>query len=189
MSPPETITLSAAAGEAIIARLAVYAPSRADCEILIQVLRWYFWLAAAVQEAKLSLNKLRTLLCGQGPKPPTVGEPEVASVSATSRGDSEVAGDKSAWDEEGERSTAAGSQPESVASAAEIHKLHGGHRPGTGRRGAEAYTGAERVECRHEALAVGQRCPVCGHGTVYALPPGVEVRIDGQALLNARHYV
>ena len=36
---------------------------------------------------------------------------------------------------------------------------------------------------------MGQRCPVCGQGTLYALPPGVEIRIDGQALLNARHYV
>jgi hypothetical protein len=53
MSRPETITLSAAEGEAIIARLSVYAPSGSDCEILIQVLRWYFWLAAALQEAKL----------------------------------------------------------------------------------------------------------------------------------------
>jgi len=70
MSHPETITLSAAEGEAIIARLSVYAPSRADCETLIQVLRMYFWLAAAVQEAKLSLKKLRTLLFGRGPKPP-----------------------------------------------------------------------------------------------------------------------
>ena len=29
-----------------------------------------------------------------------------------------------------------------------------------------------RVQCRHEALAVGQRCPVCGQGTLYALPLG-----------------
>jgi transposase len=189
MSQPETIMLSAAAGEAIIERLAVYAPSRSDCEILIQVLRWYFWLAAAVQEAKLRLKKLRILLRGQGPKPPTLGAPEASSVSVASRGDSEVAGDKSAWDEEVAWPTAAGSQRESVTSAAETSKPHGGHRPGTGRLGAEAYKGAERVACRHEELAVGQRCPVCGQGTVYALPPGVEIRIDGQALLNARHYV
>jgi hypothetical protein len=44
------------------------------------------------------------------------------------------------------------------------------------------------VECRHEDLAVGQRCPVCGQGTLYALPAGVEVRIDGQALLSATRY-
>lgn len=188
MSRPETITLSAAAGEAIIERLSVYAPSRSDCEILIQVLRWYFWLAAAVQETKLSLKKLRTLLFGQGPKPPTRCEPATASVSASSRGDGGVSGDESAREEEGGRSTAAGSQPESVAAATETRKSQGGHRPGTGRLGADAYKGAEQLECRHEALAVGQRCPVCGQGTLYALPPGVEIRIDGQALLSARRY-
>ena len=54
----------------MIARLSVYAPSRSDCEMLIQVVRWYFWLVWTVQEAKLSLTKLRTLLFGRGPKPP-----------------------------------------------------------------------------------------------------------------------
>jgi transposase len=188
MSRPEMITLSAAAGEAIIERLAVYAPSRSDCELLIQVLRWYFWLVAAVKEAKLSLKKLRTLLLGLGPKPPTLCEPEVSSVSAASRSDGEVSGDESARDEEVGPSTEAGSKPESVALVAETSKPQGGHRPGTGRLGADAYKGAERVECRHEALAVGQRCPVCGQGTLYALPPGVEMRIDGHALLSAIRY-
>jgi hypothetical protein len=37
-------------------------------------------------------------------------------------------------------------------------------------------------------LAVGQRCPVCGQGTLYELPAGVEIRIDGHALLSAMHY-
>lgn len=166
MSCPETITLSAAAGEAILARLAVYAPSRADCEILIQVLRWYFWLVAAVQETKLSLKQLRTLLGGHGPKPPTQCEPAVSSGTAASRGDGEGSGDGSARDAEVGQSPAAGSTPASETSAAEASKPRGGHRPGTGRLGAAAYTGAERVECHHETLAVGQRCPVCGQGTL-----------------------
>jgi hypothetical protein len=149
---------------------------------------WYFWLAAAVKETKLSLKKLRTLLGGQGPQAPTRCEPEASSVSASSRGDGEVVGAGSARAAEGGQSTAAGSTPESVAAAGETSKPRGGHRPGTGRLGAEAYKGAERVECRHEELAAGQRCPVCGHGTLYALPPGVEIRIDGQALLSAIRY-
>jgi len=66
MSHPESLSLSAEEGEAIISRLAVYAPSRSDCEILIQVVRLYFWLVVTVQEAKLSLKKLRTLLFGRG---------------------------------------------------------------------------------------------------------------------------
>ena len=73
---------------------------------------------------------------------------------------------------------AAGSTPASVAAAAETGECRGGHRPGAGRLGADAYTGAERVECRHEELAVEQRCPVCGQGTLYALPPSVEIHID-----------
>ena len=186
--PADNVTLSAAEGEAMIARLAVYAPSRSDCEILIQVVRWYFWLAAAVKEAKLSLKQLRTLLLGQGPPPPTRCAPAASAVSTSSRGDSAVSGDGSARAEELGQATGAGSQPASVASAAEPNKPRGGHRPGTGRLGAEAYTGAERVECRHEELAVGQRCPVCGQGTLYALPPGVEIRVDGQALLRALRY-
>jgi hypothetical protein len=37
-------------------------------------------------------------------------------------------------------------------------------------------------------LAVGERCPVCGQGRLYAVPPGVELRIDGNALLSAIRY-
>jgi hypothetical protein len=146
MSRPETITLSATAGEAIMARLSVYAPSRADCEILIQVLRWYFWLTATIQEAKLSLKKLRTVLWGPGPKPPPLREPAAAAVSPSSRGAGEVSGDGSARAEEDGRAAAAGSELDSVASAVETTKPQGGHRPGTGRLGAEAYTGAKRVD-------------------------------------------
>jgi hypothetical protein len=186
--PADNVTLSAADGEAMIARLAVYAPRRSDCERLMQVVRWYFWLVWTVQEAKLSLKKLRTLLCGQGPQLPTLCEPEASSVAASSRGDGEGSGDGSARDEKVGWSTDAGSTPASVAAAAETSKPRGGHRPGTGRLGADAYKGAERVECRHEELAVGQRCPVCGQGTLYALPAGVEVRIDGHALLSAIRY-
>src|ERR671937_1613779 len=79
--PADNVTLSAAEGEAMIARLAVYAPSRSDCERLIQVVRWYFWLVWTVQEAKLSLKKLRTVLWGQGPQRPTQCAPAAASGS------------------------------------------------------------------------------------------------------------
>ena len=44
---------------------------------------------------------------------------------------------------------------------------------------------AQRVECRHEELAVGERCPACGRGQLYRLPPSIELRLDGHALLSA----
>ncbi len=137
--PTENVTLNAAEGEAMIARLSVYAPSRSDCEMLIQVVQWYFWLVWTVQEAKLSLTKLRTLLFGRGPKPPTPSDPEASSVSVPSPGNGEATGASSSRDED------VGPSEESGPPTPK-----GGHRPGTGRLGAAAYEGAERVECRHE---------------------------------------
>ncbi len=64
----------------------------------------------------------------------------------------------------------------------------GGHLSGQGRHGADTYVGAKRIECRHEDLAVGERCPACGRGRLYDLPAGTEIRIDGHALLSATRY-
>jgi transposase len=187
MTAPEQVRLSAAEGEAIIVRLSVYAPSRSDCEICIQVIRLYFWFTAVVEEAKLSLKKLRTLLLGRGPRRPKPSDPASSSLSDSAGGEGEATGEASTREEAAEPSEAAGSTSGSGESAS-AGKPKGGHRPGTGRLGADAYVGAERVECRHEELAVGQRCPVCGQGTLYELPPGRQIRIDGHALLSALRY-
>jgi transposase len=183
MSRPEPINLSIEEGEAIIARLSVYAPTRSDCERLIPVVRLYFWLMFALQEATLSLRRLRHVLFGKGPNPKAVPESEAHAtpIEAPQATDAE---------EEAARGAAvAGREAGSQGSPGTVSpKPTGGHRAGTGRLGAEAYVGAERIECRHEELAPGQRCPVCGQGTLYELPPGVEMRIDGHALLSALRY-
>lgn len=189
MSRPEPINLSAEEGEAIIARLSVYAPTRSDCEILIPVVRLYFWLMFALQEAKLSLRRLRNLLFGKGPKP----KEQPASKAQTAS--SEVPGQEAGGEEVAQVAAvasglaAAGRAAGSQSPPGDVSpKPKSGHRAGTGRLGADAYVNAERVECRHEDLAPGQRCPVCGQGTLYELPPGVEIRIDGHALLSAMRY-
>ena len=45
-------------------------------------------------------------------------------------------------------------------------------RRGHGRQGAEVYRAAQTVECRHEELAVGERCPACGRGTLVSVTAG-----------------
>ena len=35
---------------------------------------------------------------------------------------------------------------------------------------------------------MGERCPVCGQGRLYRLAPGVDIHIDGNALLSAIRY-
>ncbi len=54
MKRPKSFTLSTEDGEAILARLSIYAPGHSDCEILMQVMRWYFWLVNALQETKIT---------------------------------------------------------------------------------------------------------------------------------------
>jgi len=60
---------------------------------------------------------------------------------------------------------------------------------GHGRNGADAYTGAEKIEVPHQSLEPGDACPDCQKGTVYETSrPGVLVRIVGQAPVQAKVY-
>jgi transposase len=176
--PAGTVTLRSEDGEVLIAQVHQSNLPPASAGRVEYIIRMYFWLVFALQEAKLSVKRLRTLLFGSSAQPE---EQPASEASATA---SEAPGQTA-----GEGEGASGREAAVVAPTSEAQpKPKGGHRPGTGRLGAEAYVGAERIECRHEDLAVGQRCPLCGQGTLYALPPGVEIRIDGHALLSAMRY-
>ena len=182
--PVDHLTLSAADGEALIARVHRSNLPRADAEKVEWVIRMYFYVVFALQEAKLSVKRLRSLLFGKRPVA-LAGGPRAASSQA----DGDEANASAVLEAAADGAGAAVRQaPPGASQRPERAKAKGGHRPGTGRLGAEAYVGAKRIECRHEELAVGQRCPVCGHGTLYALPAGVEIRIDGHALLSAMRY-
>lgn len=185
--PPPSITLSAEEGEALIARVHQSGLSAEDSGVVEQVIRLYFWVIFALQETKLSLKRFRTMLFGKGAKAPKPGAPEVSSTSSEPGGEGEGAGAVRSMEASGVEKAEAEAEPGASGSEA-LSKPTGGHRLGTGRLGADAYEGAERVECRHEELAVGQRCPVCGQGRLYELPPGVEIRLDGHALLSALRY-
>jgi hypothetical protein len=172
MQCPEEVNLSREDGEALRTRLADDALTAADRRVLDQVLQWYFWLLFVLQEATFSFKRLRAILFGDKPK-----KRQSQSASRSSAGDG--VGDVGTPETAGR-----------VATAEDHHTegSRGGHRPGHGRQGAAAYPGAERITCRHETLAVGERCPVCGQGRLYAVPPGVALRIDGNALLSAIRY-
>ena len=125
---------------------------------------------------------------GKSRKPPSgtssdaerAGEGHGASASGASCGDTQA----SSEDHE-TTSAPVGETPPQDEAPSEANPDDTEPRRGHGRMSAEAYTGAERVECRHQELAPGDRCPVCGIGWLYSLPPGTEVRIHGHALLSA----
>jgi transposase len=171
MKRPEDVTLSREEGEALITRLERDALTAEDRRVLVKVLTFYFWLLFALREAKLSLKRLKTLVFGEKPKkrePPESGGAGGGGGSPSGTG---MAASQRV------------SSPREHGSA-EV----GERRPGHGRQSASVYREAQRVECRHEELAVGERCPACGRGRLYRLPAGIEMRLVGHALLSAVRY-
>jgi transposase len=167
MKRPEDVTLSREEGEALLARLEANALTVEDRRVLGKVLIFYFWLLFALREAKLSLRRLKALVFGEKPKkrePPESG----GATGGSGGAGTEPAGRKGSEEREpgGPRA----------------------QRTGHGRQGATVYRAVQTVACRHEELAVGERCPACGRGRLYRLPVGIEMRLDGNALLSAVRY-
>jgi transposase len=172
MKRPEEVTLSREEGEALIERLEHDALSAEDRRVLVKILTFYFWLLFALREAKLSLKRLKALVFGEKPK-----KPQPPASGGTSSGGSAGGSQTQASAAPGVPTPTPPAPPEKKPSL-----------PGHGRQGADVYRAAQSVECRHEELAVGERCPACGRGRLYRLPPGVEMRLDGHALLSAVRY-
>ena len=172
MKQPDDIHLSRAEGEALIERVKANTLSEGDRQVVVKLIELWFWLTFALTEAKLSISRLKRLLFGSGRKDgpddhddsPSAGggsvEPNPAPLAPVLPAEAPL-------DNEVKPNTP---------------------RRGHGRHSAQAYTGAQVIACRHETLQAGELCPVCGRGTLYRLPPGVELRVDGQALLSALRY-
>lgn len=177
-APPDEVKLSREEGQALIERLQANTLTGEDRGLLVKLIQLYFWFTFALRETKISLGRLKRALFGEGQRPsppPTAGGEAVAGADAGSTA-------------AGGATPATGSTAPMADPADPPAPAPPARRPGHGRRGADAYPGAERVVCRHETLAAGQRCPACGRGTLYPLPAGVEIRIDGNALLSAVRY-
>jgi hypothetical protein len=172
MKQPEDVQLSREEGEALLARLEANTLTTEDRQVLGKVLTFYFWLLFALREAKLSLKRVKALVFGEKPKPP-----KPPSSGGTPRGGS-AGGSETQTSASHEASTPAPASPPEKKPPP----------PGHGRQGADVYRAAQTVACHHEELAVGERCPACGRGSLYRLPPGVEMRLDGNALLAAVRY-
>ena len=159
--PVDNLPLRAEDGEALLARVHLSHLPSADAAKVEWVIRLYFYVVFALQEANLSATRRRALLWGTRPEP----LPEASSASRQADG----AGTRTAAGLEAEAAGVAATAhqaPPGAPQTPEQAKSQGGPRPGTGRLGAAAYVGATRVECRHEELAVGQRGPVWGQGSL-----------------------
>ena len=131
--PADHLTLNAADGEALIARVHRSNWPRADAERVAWVIRMYFYVVFALQEAKLSAQRLRSLLCGKCPEP----SPASSSAAAQAASDGLHASAMLKADADGAGATGHHAPP-GAAPRPERAQPTGGHRPGTGCLGAAA---------------------------------------------------
>ena len=166
--PPKYVSLRAEQAEVFITELhrSSLEPSLAAASA--EIIRTSVWLVWSLRETTLSLKRFRQMVFG----PPAKAPRKPCAQSKT--------------DVDGCPQSSSPSLDQRLA--APEPRRRGGHLPGQGRLGAAAYVGAKRIACRHDEFKVGQRCPVCGRGRLYELPAGVEMRIDGHALLSAIRY-
>ena len=151
-----------------------------DYTLLKAVVESYAYVAELVGDKNITIARLRKMLFGArtektaavlGPaaQRPGTALPAADTPSASAEGTGVAIAESPAADSAGEGS---------LASA----KNHG-------RNGADAYTGAAKIEIRHETLQPGDSCPKCEDGTLYDTGrPGVLVRLVGQPPIGARVY-
>lgn len=143
-----------------------------DAELIEKVFHSYEYLAGLVGQKNMSIQRLQALLFG-------------AKTEKSAHVLGEATPTKDAASDVSTAVTTPPTEPNSTAANSATVKPK---RKGHGRRGAEAYQGAQRIEVRHESLQAGDACPACGQGTVYLKSPSVVVRITGQAPLGATRY-
>jgi len=179
----EEITLSDQERDELIERVESNRLSDGDRQLLVKLIRCFFWVTFSLRETKISVQRLKKALFGGGgarrgghrddPGSDDPGSGDGPTPPAT------TAEAPPPPDEEPSTEAVSDDPPPPPEKPP---------RPGHGRRGSQGYPGAKTVMCCHEQLKAGERCPRCGRGHLYELPSGVEIRFDGEALLTAVRY-
>ena len=165
---PEIIDVDAQQFEELLERAASNTLRDEDTRLLRHIFASYAGFFQIVGDKNTTLARLRRMMFGA-----------TTEKAQNVLGDAEDASNVPAGDVSEDASADSGSNQDEDSS-----KPPTGH----GKHGADAYSGADQVEVQHPQHAAGDVCPDCGQGTLYEKPPGVLVRLTGQAPLHATIY-
>ncbi len=169
-TPTVRLDLGLAELQGIVERAKVGALCEADYTALAQVVQTLAFLTQELQAKGASLGRLRRMLFGA----PTEKTSQVLDKPATGAGS--------------DAGAAAGAGAGTPGGEGEVSTPRP-KRPGHGRNGATAYTGATKIRVPLTSLHAGDPCPGCQKGKVYPLAtPAVLVRVVGMAPLSATVY-
>ena len=148
----------------------------------------YVYLVNVVGDKDTTIRRLRQMLFGAKTEKTSavIGGLKGAEGGAASPGAEAVPDSPTASEAEASAKADAEVPPETrTESDSQTSNEGSGH----GRNGADAFTGAEKIEVRHESLQAGDPCPKCEQGTLYdTRRPGGLVRLVGQAPVKAMVY-
>src|SRR2546425_12256643 len=113
--PADTVTLSADEGEALITRVHQSNLGAEDAGIVEWMIRRYFWVAFALQEAKLGVQRLRNMFFGWDRKAERPPKPQSSSPSSEALGEGEGGGESAAVEGEAGAGEAGGWDKEAGA--------------------------------------------------------------------------
>jgi transposase len=174
--------------EALIKRLrqAEVEPQALDkqsIERIERLLRFAMAVVNIVQRKNASIKRLRRMIFGSRTEKRQTGNQAMPEEDQEKPSDGEPAGEPNS-----EAVTTGEGMPEGADSKAEAEDPKA-KRKGHGRKAAEEYSGAERVECRNIGLKAGDPCPEPGcTGRLYQRDPGQFLQFTGQPIINATIY-
>jgi hypothetical protein len=149
--------------EAILSRAEEGPLSEQDSQLLLSALRTLRYLTAQLEKKNISVARLKKLLFG--------ASTETSQNLGLDSSDQDTPESQDEKDKDGQST-----EPKQK-------------RKGHGRNGADAYTGAKKVQVPHETLKPGDPCPDCIKGTVYdTRKPGSVICVTGRAPLDATVY-
>ena len=161
MRPMKRLEVSMDELEGIIERAKTTALTDDECDKLRKAFETLAYLTDLVGEKNTTIAKLRKILFGASTE-------KIRNIL-----------DHQGADSASDSTVGSGKTEETAKPKAKGH----------GRKGAEDFTGAERVRLEHESIKAGQRCPKCEKGKIYRIQESaVIVRITGQAPLKATVY-
>jgi len=186
---PTIVELDMEKLEEILRRLEAKELDADDYETIKAVIGSYVYLVSVVGDKDTTIRRLRQMLFGVKTEKTSAvigGLTGVENGSASRESESVPESPPPAP----EAQANAKANAEAPAEAhAENDSQTSGEGSGHGRNGADDFTGAEKIEVRHESLQAGDPCPKCEQGTLYDTSrPGVLVRLVGQAPVKAMVY-
>ena len=175
---PDTIDLSKEELDALQDRIKNKKLAENDYVILEKVLHFSMWITIQLQNAKISINRLKFMIFGHKTEKRSSAKNKNTSL-----------------EKDAEQPNSDDANAKEDADNAKISKKNESREPekpkkGHGRKPATDYTPDEIIVVPHETLKAGDRCPTDCGGRLYPVPitPGGVIRVQGQSCAHVISY-